>query len=61
MFLKTQIDIGNPLGNAESNSKLSKNVCADVSAACGFFWKSISFIFLEVSVVSFNIMTGFSL
>lgn len=26
-----------------------------------FFWKNISFIFLGVSIVSFNIMAGFSL
>lgn len=33
------MDVGNLLGNAESNSKLSKNVCADVYAASGFFFE----------------------
>ena len=61
MFLKTEMGVGSPLDNAESSSKLSKNVCSDVCAACGFFWKSISFIFLGVSIVSCNIMAGFSL
>lgn len=55
------MDVGNHLGNAESNRRLSKNMCAAVCAACGLFWKSISFVFLGISVVSFSLMTAFGL
>lgn len=53
--------IGNPQGNAELNSKVSENVCARVCTACDFFWKSMRVFSLGISVVLFNIITGFSL
>lgn len=53
--------MGNPLGNAESKSQVPKDVGADLCAACRFFWKGISFVFLRISFVLLNIRTGFSL
>lgn len=61
MFLKPQMDIGNPQCNAELNRKVGKSVCTHVCTTCeGFFWETRRSFFLGISVVLFNIMTGFS-